>query len=113
MNLYNTNNGTVIEANGDFYAVKAEWEKLINDDNAFQSATALIKDATAENSTLVEELLPVIGNNQELWACGVLFICVAKSEDKRKVKMPAVEISTVVCMKPKGPNVFSKVRHTV
>jgi len=74
MKLYNTNNGTVIEANGNFYAVKAEWEKLINDDNAFQSAAELIKDATAGNSTLVEELLPVIGNNQELWACGVTYL---------------------------------------
>ena len=74
MKLYNTNNGTVIEANGNFYAVKAEWEKLINDDNAFQSAAELIKDATAGNSRLVEELLPVIGNNQELWACGVTYL---------------------------------------
>ena len=74
MKLYNTNAGTVIEANENFYAVKAEWEKLINDDNAFQTATALIKDATAGDSTLVEELLPVIGNNQELWACGVTYL---------------------------------------
>ena len=74
MKLYNTNNGTVIEANGNFYAVKVEWEKLINDDNAFQSAAKLIKDATAGNSTLVEELLPAIGNNQELWACGVTYL---------------------------------------
>lgn len=74
MKLYNTNNGTVIEANGNFYAVKARWEKLINDDSAFQSAAALIKDASAGNSALVEELLPVIGNNQELWACGVTYL---------------------------------------
>ena len=69
MKLYNTSNGTVIESNEKFYAVKASWEKLINDDKVFQSATAFIKDAIAGNSSLVEELLPVIGNNQELWAC--------------------------------------------
>jgi len=74
MKLYNTKNGTVIETNGNFYSVNAEWEKLINDDNAFQSATTLIKDATAGNSTLVEELLTVIGKNQELWACGVTYL---------------------------------------
>jgi len=74
MKLYNTNKGVVIEANGNFYAVKTVWEKLINDDNAFQSATELMKDATAGHSTLVEELLPVIGNNQELWACGVTYL---------------------------------------
>ena len=74
MKLYNTSNGTVIESNEKFYAVKANWEMLINDDNAFQSATALIKDATEGSSSLVEELLPVIGNNQELWACGVTYL---------------------------------------
>jgi len=74
MKLYNTKNGTVIETNGNFYAVNAEWEKLINDDNAFQSATTVIQDATAGNSTLVEELLTVIGKNQELWACGVTYL---------------------------------------
>lgn len=74
MKLYNTGNGTVIESNEKFYAVKANWENLINDDNAFQSATAFIKDAIAGNSSLVEELLPVIGNNQELWACGVTYL---------------------------------------
>ena len=74
MKLYKTGNGTVIESNEKFYAVKANWEKLINDDNAFQSATAFIKDATEGSSSLVEELLPVIGNNQELWACGVTYL---------------------------------------
>ncbi len=74
MKLYKTGNGTVIESNEKFYAVKANWEKLINDDNAFQSATAFIKDATEGGSSLVEELLPVIGINQELWACGVTYL---------------------------------------
>ncbi len=74
MKLYNASNGTVIEENGNFFAVQAKWENLINDDDAFQTATALIKDATAGDSTLIEELLPVIGNNQELWACGVTYL---------------------------------------
>lgn len=74
MKLYNTKKGTVIETNGNFYAVNAEWDQLINDDDAFQSATNLIKDATAGSSKLVEELLTVIGNNQELWACGVTYL---------------------------------------
>lgn len=74
MKLYNTKKGTVIETNGNFYAVNAEWEELINDDDAFQSATNLIKDATAGSSKLVEELLTVIGNSQELWACGVTYL---------------------------------------
>ena len=74
MKLYNTTNGTVIEENANFYAVKADWEKLVNDDNAFESAKALIKGADAGNGILIENLLPVIGNNQELWACGVTYL---------------------------------------
>jgi len=74
MKLYKTSNGTVIESNEKFYAVKANWEKLINDDNAFQTATALIKSANEGSSSLVEELLSVIGDNQELWACGVTYL---------------------------------------
>lgn len=74
MKLYNTTNGTVIEADGNFYAVNAQWEELINDDNAFQSAITLIKDVTAGSNNLIEELLPVIGKNQELWACGVTYL---------------------------------------
>ncbi|HWH62189.1 MAG TPA: fumarylacetoacetate hydrolase family protein [Ginsengibacter sp.] len=74
MKLYNTKNGTVIEADGNFYAVAAEWEKLINEDNAFQSASSLIKNVTAGNNRLVEDLLPVIGHSQELWACGVTYL---------------------------------------
>ena len=74
MKLYNTTNGTVIEANGNFYTVNARWEELIDNHNAFQSAIALIKDVPAGNNNLIEELLPVIGNDQELWTCGVTYL---------------------------------------
>jgi len=74
MKLFNTKKGTVIEANGIFYIVNANWEKLINDDNALQTAKELIKYVAAGDSTLTEELLPVIGSNQELWACGVTYL---------------------------------------
>ena len=74
MKLYNTKKGTVIEANGNFYAVNANWEKLINDDNAMQTAKELTTNAIAGDRSLVEDLLPVIGSNQELWACGVTYL---------------------------------------
>ncbi|MEO5891718.1 MAG: hypothetical protein ABIQ31_15835 [Ferruginibacter sp.] len=31
----------------------------------------MIANVTAEDGTSIEELLSVIGSNQELWACGV------------------------------------------
>ena len=94
MKLYNTSNGTVIEANEKFYAVTANWEKLVNDDDAFQSAAALIKDTTPGNSSLVENLLPVIGNNQELWACGVTYLRskIGRQEESKEslVRIPSI-----------------------
>jgi len=74
MKLYNTSNGTVIEANNHFYPVAIAWDKIINDDDALQTASTLVADATAGDSKLIKELLPVIGSNQELWACGVTYL---------------------------------------
>jgi 2-dehydro-3-deoxy-D-arabinonate dehydratase len=64
----------VIEANNRFYPVRIAWDTLINDDNALQTAKDLIAGVTAGDSTLIEELLPVIGRRQELWACGVTYL---------------------------------------
>jgi 2-dehydro-3-deoxy-D-arabinonate dehydratase len=74
MKLYNTINGTVIEADNNFYSVATDWDTLINDDNALQTAKDLIAGAAAGDSTLVQDLLPVIGSQQELWACGVTYL---------------------------------------
>jgi 2-dehydro-3-deoxy-D-arabinonate dehydratase len=74
MKLYNTSKGTVIEANNNFYKVVADWDALINDDNALQTAKELIAGVTAGDSSLIEESLPVIGSQQELWACGVTYL---------------------------------------
>lgn len=74
MKLYNTSKGTVIEANNNFYKVAAAWDTLINDDNALQTAKDLIAGVTAGDSSLIEESLPVIGSQQELWACGVTYL---------------------------------------
>ncbi len=74
MKLYKTKKGTVIEANDSYYLVDMAWEKIINEDDAVQIANELIANAEKGNSSLVEELLPVIGSNQELWACGVTYL---------------------------------------
>jgi 2-dehydro-3-deoxy-D-arabinonate dehydratase len=73
MKLYNTVNGIVIEFNNKFCLVKENWEAFINDDTVFEKAKAAITTATAVDNTAIENLLPVIGLNQELWACGVTY----------------------------------------
>lgn len=73
MKLYNTANGIVIENNDRFGLIKQDWEKFINDDKVFEKATEALASGTAVNKTAIDTLLPVMGNNQELWACGVTY----------------------------------------
>ncbi|MDX1938339.1 MAG: fumarylacetoacetate hydrolase family protein [Flavihumibacter sp.] len=73
MKLYNTVNGIVIELNNKCCLVKENWEAFINDDAVFEKATAAITTATAVDKNAIEKVLPVIGPNQELWACGVTY----------------------------------------
>ncbi len=73
MKLYNTPNGIVIEQNSNFYLVKEDWGNFINDENVLVKATALIKVLQPADAALIENLLPVIGSKQELWACGVTY----------------------------------------
>ncbi len=73
MKLYNTTNGIVIEQNEKFYLVKEDWNTFINDDAVLQKATAAIATATAIDKSAIENVLPTIGSNQELWACGVTY----------------------------------------
>jgi 2-dehydro-3-deoxy-D-arabinonate dehydratase len=74
MKLYKTKNGVVVEAAGNYYPVNATWDELVNDDEVLQKITELIATVPAGNNTLINELLPPIGNQQELWACGVTYL---------------------------------------
>jgi 2-dehydro-3-deoxy-D-arabinonate dehydratase len=73
MKLYNTVNGIIIEQNKKFFLIKADWNTFINDNTVLQKATAAISNATPTDATAINNLLPTIGNNQELWACGVTY----------------------------------------
>lgn len=74
MKLYNTKNGAIAEAAGNYYPVNATWDDLVNDDNVLQKITELIATIPVGNNTLINELLAPIGNQQELWACGVTYL---------------------------------------
>src|SRR6187401_3308283 len=60
MKLYRTKTGIVIEKYDQFYLVQNEnWDTFINDDNLIEK---------------IEDILPPIGSQQELWACGVTYL---------------------------------------
>jgi 2-dehydro-3-deoxy-D-arabinonate dehydratase len=73
MKLYNTTNGIIIEQNDKFFLLKESWENFINNDAVLQKAIAAISTATTVDKSALANVLPTIGNNQELWACGVTY----------------------------------------
>jgi 2-dehydro-3-deoxy-D-arabinonate dehydratase len=79
MRLYKTKNGVILEKDAQFYLsnenpIAFGWESFINDDDLLQKAEQLIGILKPGNDSLLKELLPPIGNNQELWACGVTYL---------------------------------------
>jgi 2-dehydro-3-deoxy-D-arabinonate dehydratase len=73
MKLYNTTNGILVEENEQFYLLKEDWNNFINDDAVLQKATVAMATATTVDESAITNLLPTIGSNQELWACGVTY----------------------------------------
>lgn len=74
MKLYKTKNGVVIEKNGLYYSVDDSWEDFVNDDGLYEKMDRLTQTLPAGDSRLIDELLPPVGKEQELWACGVTYL---------------------------------------
>jgi 2-dehydro-3-deoxy-D-arabinonate dehydratase len=75
MKLYKTKTGIVLEKETKFYAVPDKnWEMFINDDQLLQKLDQLVQTLPEAGNELIKDLLPPIGSNQELWACGVTYL---------------------------------------
>lgn len=75
MKLYKTKNGIVVEKGNKFFLLKQDdWNSFINDDDILQRTERLIEGLVKEDKNLVADLLPPIGDQQELWACGVTYL---------------------------------------
>jgi len=75
MKLYKTKNGIVAERDEKFFLLKNEaWDSFINDDDLLQKAEQLIEGLAVNDKSLIDKLLPPIGSEQELWACGVTYL---------------------------------------
>jgi 2-dehydro-3-deoxy-D-arabinonate dehydratase len=75
MKIYKTKQGIVIEKELNFFLVKDQaWEEWINDDDVLRKAERFITTAKPAGEELIKEVLAPIGNNQELWACGVTYL---------------------------------------
>ncbi len=74
MRLFKTRKGIVVEDGSNYFLIKDSWDIFINDDNLFSKVSILLSALTPEDSSLISELLPPIGSQQELWACGVTYL---------------------------------------
>src|SRR5215204_3744874 len=75
MKLYRTKTGIVIEKNDQFYLVQNEnWDTFINDDKLIEKIEDLILVVKKRDDSVLEDILPPIGSQQELWACGVTYL---------------------------------------
>ena len=75
MKLYKTGKGIVISKNDKFYLVQNEnWDTFINEDDLISKVEDLILVLKERDDINIEDLLPPIGDQQELWACGVTYL---------------------------------------
>ena len=74
MRLYKTKTGVVIEKKGQFFLYQENWERFINNDELLQSCEKLASTLDGSDNSLIKDLLPPIGEHQELWACGVTYL---------------------------------------
>ncbi|MGZ8558169.1 MAG: fumarylacetoacetate hydrolase family protein [Chitinophagaceae bacterium] len=75
MKIYKTKTGIVVEADNKFYQLnERNWDSFINDDTIFQKIKKIIQSLPAGKGELIKDVLPPVGSNQELWACGVTYL---------------------------------------
>ncbi len=75
MKLYNTSGGIVVEAEGKYYRIEADWVEFINDDRLFDKLTMIVQEseAGAGAQDQAKDLLSVAVGPEEVWASGVTY----------------------------------------
>jgi 2-dehydro-3-deoxy-D-arabinonate dehydratase len=75
MKLYRTTEGIIIEKDGSFFQVIDEdWQTFINYDNLATEVERLVAVLEKTKEFNPDTILPPIGDQQELWACGVTYL---------------------------------------
>lgn len=74
MKLYKTVHGTVLEKKGNYYAIQQDWLTLVNDEHIIATLNTLTEGVEPVGAENINELLPPIHPQQELWACGVTYL---------------------------------------
>ena len=86
MRLFKTLKGIAVEREGKYYLIKDNWDSFINDENLFTKVSNLLSAQAPKNSSVTSDILPPIGSQQELWACGVTYLRskIGRQEESKK-----------------------------
>lgn len=75
MKIYKAKGGIIIDKDDKLYLAHSEnWETFINDDDLVGKIEDLIMVLKERDDVEIADLLPPIGDRQELWACGVTYL---------------------------------------
>jgi len=74
MRIYKTPVGIAVETGNKYYLLRDNWDNFINDDNLLSKISNLLPSLAPGDSSMISELLPPVGSQQELWACGVTYL---------------------------------------
>jgi 2-dehydro-3-deoxy-D-arabinonate dehydratase len=74
MRLFKTLNGIAVERGNNYYLINENWDDFINDENLFTKVSNLLSSLVPKDSSVIAAILPPIGSQQELWACGVTYL---------------------------------------
>jgi 2-dehydro-3-deoxy-D-arabinonate dehydratase len=74
MRLFKTLKGIAVEKDDNYYLILDNWDSFINDDDLFTKVTGLLSGLAPEDQSAIGDLLPPVGSQQELWACGVTYL---------------------------------------
>lgn len=74
MRLYRVEQGAVVEVEGRYYKVTGKWEELVNQDGIVNYLLDKLDQFSEVSADAVAQPLAPIGENQELWACGVTYL---------------------------------------
>lgn len=74
MKVYRTQQGIILEKNGQlFFAKDQNWDDFINDDALFEKVQRITSEESPTEDASTDGVLAPIGS-QELWACGVTYL---------------------------------------
>lgn len=108
MKLYNLKQGIGIEHEGrNFLLQNEDWETLINRDDALAAIAAKLHTAPEVASFHGADILSPLGQNQELWACGVTYLRSREGRQEESKTSGGSEFYAHVYEAPR-PEVFFK-----